>query len=1090
MASGLASIIGGLAQGITDFGKSAADMFGGAATNNALTVGLDALLNKKSLGQASADARQRQNDYRKWLYDTDSTKDAAAKGLGTALNGAQAVMDFVPGIGQSAPVNALQGAIGGLADEFKFNGENYDLGRAAGRAAIGAGANVAAGGLGKALANSGSKVLSNGVLRGAAAGGLSGAISQGGNAAIEGGNADQILQSAAQGAKFGALMGAGTGGVQTLAGALKNARARNNAPAIMDEEVVMAEMAPDYSNRIAEAQAEIENIGRVSLFSKNPEDVAKRARIRELEQQIKAYNAGYDTPEQYEAAWKQRNAENAEREAKARAEQEQAQGGQDYFMAHRPTKSGAYGYDITAGGEEAILPADAYDNLGHYTGFKQPGYIDETITQLRAARNNPDAEMTIYRATPGDTINDGDWITLSKAYADEHNRSQLGGKGNVLSQKVPAKDIQFAGDDLMEWGYFPQNEINAPKIEEQVMADRAAPEQSAVADAMLSPEQREFFKDSVLRDPQGNLMRVYHSSPNKFTEFDDARLGSNTAYDNTAFGHFVTNDRDFSSRFRDIDNRGIDGYTMELYANAKKPITHPYEAAYKYSGDELDNIVKNYYKETDNPEALEAIKEWADESGQSLYDAYMDMSVDENPFEMAAAERQALQGKGYDAVEFVEGRKSGLVDGSNDDTPISSYAIFSGNQLKDINNLTPTDNENIMAERAAPGQLGLFDQTATKAPETGYSQLGLFDQPTQPVTPKTIDVADVNPYAPVNGQVTQTMRDRAADIMANYKNGLPENELYNRINPETMPTSGIDVIARQADGLKPKARKEFITKALFGNKNIEDATMDELFDVYYADNPQRRASMEAKIQQVRDANYYGPELKNTIIENTRKNFVKNVKTAINKASEATSSRNGFTGAADAVLSERLGIAPGNTNKRQLRHDSDKTTYGRYRPDAKEISITEKFPTPENAISTMAHERLHSFQHEADAQGGRYAEDVKNAYKELQKDLLPLLHGRSRIRKDHARNLDYYGSRIEQESRMLQDYLDQKGYTDSKRIGRGEYGEEINPAFDKFFDKLRELSKKGVALPAILATLGLGGYATQNQEEDKDNGQQI
>jgi len=417
----------------------------------------------------------------------------------------------------------------------------------------------------------------------------------------------------------------------------------------------------------------------------------------------------------------------------------------------------------------------------------------------------------------------------------------------------------------------------------------------------------------------------------------------------------------------------------------------------------------------------------------------------------------------------------------NTDNTAKEYGVFSKDQIS----LLP--DEEVMAERVAPGQLGLFDQTATKAPETGYSQLGLFDTPTKP---KTVDVADVNPYAPVNGQVTQTMRDRAADIMTNYQNGLPENELYNRIDPETLPTSGIDVIARQADGLKPKARKEYITKALFGNKSIENATLDELFDVYYAGDPQRRASMEAKIQQVRDANYYGPELKDTIIENTRKNFVKTVKTMVNKASEATNNRGGFTGAADAVLSERLGIAPGNTNKRQLRHDSDKTTYGRYRPDAKEISITDKVTNPENAISTMAHERLHSFQHEADAQDGRYAEDVKNAYKDLQKELLPLLHSRSQIRKNHARNLDYYGSRIEQESRMLQDYLDQKGYTDSKRMGRGEYGEEINPAFDKFFDKLRELSKKGVALPAILAALGLGEYATENQEEDKDNGQQI
>ena len=856
MANGLSSILGGLAQGFADFGKSAADMFGGAATNNALTVGLDALINKKSFGQASRDARQRELDYRKWLYDTNSDKDAAAKGLGTALNGAQTALDIIPGLGQSAPVNALQGALGGLSDEFKFNGENYDLGNAGKRAALGAGVGVATGGLGKALANSGNRVLSNGVLRGATTGALGGALSQAGNTTIEGGSADEILRSAAQGAQGGALLGAGTGAVQSLQGALAKSRAKNNAPAIMDEEVVMAELAP---------------------------------------------------------------------------------------------------------------------------------------------------------------------------------------------------------------------------------------EQSAAADAMLSPEQREFFKDSVIRDENGKLIPVYHSSPNKFTAFDDARLGNNTAYDNTAFGHFVTNDRDFSSRFRDIDNRGIDGYTMELYANAKKPITHPYEAAYKYSGDELDNIVKNYYKETDNPEALAAIKEWADESGQSLYDAYMDMSVDENPFEMAAAERQTLQGKGYDAVEFVEGRKSGLVDGSNDDTPISSYAIFSGNQLKDINNLTPTDNVDIMAERAAPGQLGLFDQTATKAPETGYSQLGLFDQPIQP---KTVDVADVNPYAPVNGEVTQTMRDRAADILGNYEKGLPENELYNRIRPETMPTEGVDVLSREAAGMKLKDRKEYITKNLLGGKSVDDATLDDLFDVYYAGNPERRKEMESRVAEL-DVRYRNaPNIRDTILRNTRDSFAKKIKRTINKAAEAPSQRGGNAGALDTIISERLGIAPGNTNKRQAKYDMEKSAWGRYRGDSKDLAVNPLQTDPEKALSTAAHERLHSFQNESGADSGRYDKEVNEAYKELRKELIPYLHTLSQIRKDHYGNYGYYSERIEQEARMLQDYLDAKGYTKSNRMTKPEYGEEINPAFDKFFDKLRDLSKRGIALPALAALFGGGAYMANQEEDENNNGQQI
>ena len=49
---------------------------------------------------------------------------------------------------------------------------------------------------------------------------------------------------------------------------------------------------------------------------------------------------------------------------------------------------------------------------------------------------------------------------------------------------------------------------------------------------------------------------------------------------------------------------------------------------------------------------------------------------------------------------------------------------------------------------------------------------------------------------------------------------------------------------------------------------------------------------------------------------------------------------------------------------------------------------------------------------------------------------------------------------------------------------GEWGNEINPAFDKFFDKLRDLSKRGVALPALAALFGGGAYMA-SQENDKE-----
>lgn len=40
---------------------------------------------------------------------------------------------------------------------------------------------------------------------------------------------------------------------------------------------------------------------------------------------------------------------------------------------------------------------------------------------------------------------------------------------------------------------------------------------------MLSQGQRDFFKDSKVRDKEGNLLAAYHGSPNVFDEFDLSR---------------------------------------------------------------------------------------------------------------------------------------------------------------------------------------------------------------------------------------------------------------------------------------------------------------------------------------------------------------------------------------------------------------------------------------------------------------------------------------------------------------------------------------------------------------------------------------
>ena len=188
-------------------------------------------------------------------------------------------------------------------------------------------------------------------------------------------------------------------------------------------------------------------------------------------------------------------------------------------------------------------------------------------------------------------------------------------------------------------------------------------------------------------DKAGRPVTLYHSTPNNFDKFDDAMLGSNTGYDNTALGHFVTPDKDFSKRFIDIDNVGKTGRTMELQGNIQKPITHPYMAGYKYDNKDLDKIVEDYLLATDNPEFLEELRGYALDDNSNLYDEYMGLTMADSPFEVAGSDRQSLMNKGYDAVEIVEGPKSGLVEGAKSNAPVSSYAVFNGENLRPVRHI-------------------------------------------------------------------------------------------------------------------------------------------------------------------------------------------------------------------------------------------------------------------------------------------------------------------------------------------------------------------------------------------------------------------
>ena len=82
---------------------------------------------------------------------------------------------------------------------------------------------------------------------------------------------------------------------------------------------------------------------------------------------------------------------------------------------------------------------------------------DETMAQLKKVRDDPSATVTVYRAVPNGhrEINQGDWVTLSREYAEEHSYDLEGegADGAIVSMEVPSSQVFTDGNDLAEYGF-------------------------------------------------------------------------------------------------------------------------------------------------------------------------------------------------------------------------------------------------------------------------------------------------------------------------------------------------------------------------------------------------------------------------------------------------------------------------------------------------------------------------------------------------------------------------------------------------------------------------------------------------------------
>ncbi len=175
----------------------------------------------------------------------------------------------------------------------------------------------------------------------------------------------------------------------------------------------------------------------------------------------------------------------------------------------------------------------------------------------------------------------------------------------------------------------------------------------------LSKGQQEFFKDSKVRNNNGNLITYYNGSDN-FNVYDKNKLSNNSKWGK---GIYLTKYKDIASMYGNN--------IKELYVNIKNPISSTKKTI---SFDEYNEL----YKKINDGESG-YIEEY------SMYDNDLDLLWD-----MTNSGNWADYAK---EIREITG-KDGLI--INDDNKAEDMVIaFESNQLKSVDNLNPTNTEDI-----------------------------------------------------------------------------------------------------------------------------------------------------------------------------------------------------------------------------------------------------------------------------------------------------------------------------------------------------------------------------------------------------------
>ena len=221
----------------------------------------------------------------------------------------------------------------------------------------------------------------------------------------------------------------------------------------------------------------------------------------------------------------------------------------------------------------------------------------------------------------------------------------------------------------------------------------------------LSDGQQEYFKDSVVRDKDSNLLVMYHGTSSSGFEVFDTYGGNFGLFGQ---GSYFTDNRDVAESYQ-AKGKGSKPGVYEVYLDIKEPLDMDAPA-------DIDKWRKAFRDFDLDESYLDGVK-----TGEDAFRALKENLADNMYYREEAIETvtDLILSMGYDGITHIGGGRFN----KKDDTRHRVYIVFESEQVKDVNNLNPTSDYNI--HHSLKGERGMrneINRIRTEGEKAGKSE--------------------------------------------------------------------------------------------------------------------------------------------------------------------------------------------------------------------------------------------------------------------------------------------------------------------------------------------------------------------------------